>query len=245
MKMQFYLTPSAGKRLIAKGVLERTDVRRALEGGTLVVIMGTTNAYIANELLRAAGRTDIVGFGEFHRGVSLPPGYARKPARMRGDLVISKGEPSFTDELAEVCRNLCETDVILKGANAVNLETRQAAVLVGAKETGGTLGISLGSKAKKIFPVGVEKRVGCDLSAMAAELCGPDNKGPDLRLGGEPFTELDAVKLLTGADALVFAGGGICGAEGGAYFLARGSAQELDRLMELVGEVEKEPPVFL
>ncbi len=243
MNTQFYLTPAAGKRLIAKAVVQRPDVRRALEGGTLVVIMGTTNAYIANELLKAAGRTDLVGFGEFHRGVSLPPGYVRKPAKMLGDLVLVRGEPSFTDELASICRGLCETDVILKGANAVNLEARQAAVLVGAKETGGTLGISLGSKAKKIFPVAVEKRVSCDLPAMAADICGPDNKGPDLRLGGEPFTELDAVKLLTGADAAVFAGGGICGAEGGVYFLARGSAEQLDRLLELVGEVEKEPPI--
>jgi hypothetical protein len=60
MTSQFFLTPAAGKRLIAKAVLERPDVSTALKSGTVVVIMGSTNAYVANELLKRAGREDTV-----------------------------------------------------------------------------------------------------------------------------------------------------------------------------------------
>jgi hypothetical protein len=101
----------------------------------------------------------LVSFAEFHRGISLPPGYAAKSVKPRGDLVVVRGVPEFTDAVAEACARLGEDDVILKGANAVNLESRQAAVLIGSKESGGTLGLALKSRARKLFPVGVEKRV--------------------------------------------------------------------------------------
>jgi hypothetical protein len=148
MTTQFYLTPSAGKRLIAKAVLLLPEVKKALTEGTVVVIMGTTNAYIANEVLKRACSEDRIAFKEFHRGISLPPSYVRQPANMRGDLVVEKGVPSFTAELDAACAKLKESDVIFKGANAVNLELNQAGVLIGARETFGTAGIALKSKAK-------------------------------------------------------------------------------------------------
>jgi hypothetical protein len=162
---------------------------------------------------------------------------------MRGDLVVKRGIPEFTDTLGEVCDSLGENDVILKGANAVNLELKQAAVLIGSKETSGTLGIALKSRAKKIFPAGVEKRVSIDLKQLEAELCVPSNTELWLRYGGEPFTELDAVKLLCGVTARIIAGGGICGAEGGVYFLAEGDEEQLGRLKTLIDEIAAEPPV--
>jgi hypothetical protein len=243
MTKQFYLTPAAGKRLIAGAVIESPVVSSALKNGTVVVIMGSTNAYIANELLKRAGREDYVNFGEFHRGVSLPAGYISKPVKMRGDLVLKRGIPEFTDALGEVCSNLGENDVIIKGANAVNIELRQAGVLIGSKETSGTLGIALKSKAKKIFPAGVEKRVNLDLRQLEAELCVPSNTDLWLRCGGEPFTELDAMRLLCGVKARIFAGGGICGAEGGVYFLAEGDEEQLGKLKTLIDEAAGEPPV--
>jgi hypothetical protein len=44
-------TPAESKRLIAKAVVAMKPVRRALEKGRVIVASGTTNAYIAEEIL--------------------------------------------------------------------------------------------------------------------------------------------------------------------------------------------------
>lgn len=45
------LPPGAARRLIARGVARLPEVERAREGGLIVVTLGTTNAYVAEELL--------------------------------------------------------------------------------------------------------------------------------------------------------------------------------------------------
>ena len=57
--IQFYLTPAAGKRLIAKGVTALPAVRAALLQGTVVIVAGTTNGYVAEEVL-ASDRKSVV-----------------------------------------------------------------------------------------------------------------------------------------------------------------------------------------
>jgi hypothetical protein len=96
----------------------------------------------------------------------------------------------LSTELGEICAKLNEDDIIIKGANAVNMELKQAAVLIGAKETGGTLGIALKSKARKIFPAGVEKRVGCDLKELEDELSKAENKDCGCASAGSPLRSL-------------------------------------------------------
>ncbi|HEX7551691.1 MAG TPA: hypothetical protein VF579_14075, partial [Candidatus Methylomirabilis sp.] len=44
------LTPSESKRLIAKAVAALPEVKRALEGGLVIIGRGTTNAFVAEEL---------------------------------------------------------------------------------------------------------------------------------------------------------------------------------------------------
>ena len=51
--IQAVITPAAGKRLIAKSLVSHPAIRTALQSGTVVVIAGTTNGYVAEELLRA------------------------------------------------------------------------------------------------------------------------------------------------------------------------------------------------
>ena len=58
--IQIFLTPAAGKRLIAKAIAAREDVQDAVMNHTVVVIKGTTNAYLAEELLAGIGVTLVV-----------------------------------------------------------------------------------------------------------------------------------------------------------------------------------------
>ena len=51
MKAAFTLIPSESRRLIARAVVKMEEVRVALEKAYLILGGGTTNGYIAQELL--------------------------------------------------------------------------------------------------------------------------------------------------------------------------------------------------
>ena len=73
---QYPLTPAAGKRLIAKALVAHPMVAEALRSGRLVIVAGTTNGYVAEEILAHIGQA--VGFvrRHFFRGIILPPAAA-------------------------------------------------------------------------------------------------------------------------------------------------------------------------
>ena len=116
--------------------------------------------------------------------------------------MFQKGKTIF-----DVVDDLREGDVILKGANAVDLIQRRAAILIGDPKAG-TIGVSLqaavGRRVRLILPVGLEKRVYGNLDELAAKMNEPGTQGPRLLpVSGEIFTELDAIALLTGASSSV------------------------------------------
>jgi hypothetical protein len=49
-QIQITLTPPESKRIIAMGVKELPIIRNALENGRILITLGTTNAYVAEEL---------------------------------------------------------------------------------------------------------------------------------------------------------------------------------------------------
>jgi hypothetical protein len=51
MIRQYPLTPAAGKRLIAKGLAAHPWVTEVLRTGRLVIVAGTTNGYVAEDIL--------------------------------------------------------------------------------------------------------------------------------------------------------------------------------------------------
>ena len=70
---QFVITPAAGKRLIGKAIAKHPAVAEALKKGTVVIIAGTTNGYVAEEILSALGRAKDFKRDRFFRGIILPP----------------------------------------------------------------------------------------------------------------------------------------------------------------------------
>ncbi|MCJ7548383.1 MAG: hypothetical protein MUQ30_01725, partial [Anaerolineae bacterium] len=70
-----------------------------------------------------------------------------------------------------------------------------------------------------------------------------DASGPRLYpIPGDVFTELDAIELLTGAEARLIAAGGIYGAEGSAWVGVSGSVEQEEAAAALVRSVRGEPP---
>jgi hypothetical protein len=55
---QFCVTTAMGKRLIGKAMALHPDVKGAFEQGTLVIIAGTTNGYVAEEILKPLGQAE-------------------------------------------------------------------------------------------------------------------------------------------------------------------------------------------
>ncbi|PKN18612.1 MAG: hypothetical protein CVU71_14130 [Deltaproteobacteria bacterium HGW-Deltaproteobacteria-6] len=249
---QFSLTPAAGKRLIGKGIAKHPEVLTALKGGTVVIIAGTTNGYAAEELLATIGQANDFRRNRFFRGIVLPPvhttaetGRLPDEGLFPGDVVIQDGIWQKGKTIFDVASELKEGDVIMKGANAVDLETRRAAILIGHPQAG-TIGASLpayfGRRVRLIIPVGLEKRITGNLDALAAGLNEPGAHGPRLLpVPGEVFTELDAIAMLTGAQAQLVAAGGVAGAEGSVWLAISGQASQENGAMALLQSVAGEP----
>lgn len=243
--IQFYLTPAAGKRLIAKGIAAMADVRAALLAGTVVIVAGTTNGYVAEEILTAVCQPDGFDRGHFYRGV-IRGADAPAPAPGNTDVVLEKGIWRRGATIFDVVDKLGDKDIILKGANAVDLATGEAAVLIG-NPGGGTISAAataaIGRRTRLILPVGVEKRVSEPIRTLCGLCNDPGSTG--LRLWpapGKAYTELDAIRQLSGAEAHLFAAGGVAGAEGGAYFTACGTDTQIGILQTVLNGLQGTPP---
>ncbi|NLA86155.1 MAG: hypothetical protein GX847_02500, partial [Clostridiales bacterium] len=181
-----------------------------------------------------------------------PPNYATTDSgrssdesQFPGDVVIVKGEWERGKTIFDVADRLKKGDVIIKGANAVHLKSGQAAVLIG-HPSAGTISTAMqavmGRRVELILPVGLEKRIDGDINEIAGRLNAANAVG--LRyfpVCGNVVTELDAIRIVTGAQAELVAGGGVCGAEGGCWIAVGGSREQLKDTDKLIKEVSREP----
>ena len=249
---QISITPAAGKRLIAKGIAKHAAVMTALKGGTVVIIAGTTNGYVAEEVLKSIDQAQDFRRNWFFRGMVLPPsrpthesGRLGDDTTFPGDVVIKNGVWEKGKTIFDVAADLREGDVIMKGANALDLLRRRAGILIGHPQAG-TIGASLpayyGRRVRLIIPVGLEKRIVGDIDELAAKMNEPGAHGPRLLpVPGEIFTELDAITLLTGAHADLAAAGGVGGAEGSIWLALTGEPSQENGAMALLKSVSGEP----
>lgn len=242
---QLCVTTSMGKRLIGKAMVHHPDIKAAIEGGTLVIIAGTTNGYVAEEVLGSLGQAEGFSRIGFRRGITVAPGTETIKADLQGDVVIRGGEWEQGKTIFDVADDLRTGDVVLKGANAFD-QNGWAAVQV-SHPKGGTilaaLAAVIGRQVKLIVPVGLEKRVLEDVNDLALWCHASGTKGPRLMpMLGTIFTELDAIKLMTGAEARLLAAGGVYGAEGAAWLGISGTEQQIQAATALIGSVSAEPP---
>jgi hypothetical protein len=241
----FCVTSSMGKRLIGRAMAQHASVQAAIEQGVLVIIAGTTNGYVAEEILNSLGQDEGFSRMGFRRGVTLPPGAEAPQAEFPGDVVISGGEWQKGKTIFDVVDDLRAGDVVLKGANAVD-PSGHAAVLIGDRKGGTVLAAMaavVGRRVQMIIPVGLEKRVLQDVHELARKCNAPGSRGPRLYpVVGQPFTELDAIRQMTGAEARLVASGGIYGAEGGLWLGVSGDDEQVQAAADLIASLAAEPP---
>lgn len=246
---EFVLTVAMGKRLIAKGLLADEQFKTALMEKKVLIVAGTTNAYVAQEALAAIGEKYPYDLRLFRRGITVAPGAKVAPGAVEGDVLIDHGRAVFGKDVFELAPDMQAGDVLLKGANAVNLPLGEAGVLIGHPQ-GGTmipiLSAAAGRRVQVIVPVGVEKRVDAPIARLSALCAAEECEGPRLLpLPGRVFSELDAISALTGAQASLIAAGGAMGAEGCAYFIAQGNDEQIAAVKQLVRSLRDEPPCQL
>jgi len=240
------LTSSECKRLIGKGVAALPEVREALKSGLVVIIKGTTNSYVAEEIL---GKP--IDKANFRRGVVLPGvlGGAPPPERQIPDVIVEKGKVVDLS-LEEAVQRIRGNDVLIKGANALDF-FGVAGIYVGS-DTSGTIGLSIGALMARgvnfIVPVGLEKLVPTPIQDIVKEL-GIDrvDLSTGIKIGmmpvtGKVVTEIEAFKVLTGVSVVNIGGGGVNGAEGSRTFLLKGESEEVKKAFELSKEIIGEPP---
>jgi len=253
---QFIITTAAGKRLIGKALAVHPVLRNALVSGTVVIIAGTTNGYIAEEIFAGIGSGESFSRHRFFRGITLPPsrpttitGRLPDEKQFPGDVVFIKGVYQKGKTIFDVVDDLKEGDLILKGANAVDPVRKRAAILIGDPK-GGTILRALqavvGRRVLLILPVGLEKRVFEDLDIIAALMNAPGSFGPRLLpVPGEIFTEIAALRLLSGATATLVAGGGVGGAEGSIWRAVSGTPEQMESAEKILKSVASEPAFTL
>ncbi len=251
-KIVITLTPSESKRLIAKGVKNLEEVQRALKQGTVIITLGTTNAYVVEEILK-----DVPGSGEkidkqrYAAGVITDRGTCIVPKEERVKEVILKNGKISDESTEKVIENLSAGDVFIKGANALDA-TGTAGILM-ANRAGGTIGSALGTIMARgvhfIIPVGIEKTIPYSI-VDAAKRVGIEKcyKSVGWSVGlmpvhGKVITEIDALRILGAEDAIPIGAGGIDGGEGSVVICIEGSIEKLDGLMALITQIKGEPPV--
>ena len=90
-----------------------------------------------------------------------------------------------------------------------------------------------------LVPVGLEKRVAESVYSLALRCNAADSSGPRfLPFPGRIFTAIDAIALLTGAQACLLAAGGMYGAEGAVYLGIEGDDSQVQAALELVAGIQ-------
>jgi hypothetical protein len=245
-KLLATLTPAESKRLIARGILATDIVQNALKNGYLCITMGTTSGYIVEEILGEYDKTRHIA------GIVVPKGLAVTDGKKRfTDAIFHKGEYVENTKVIDILDKLGPNDVIIKSANA--LDENYIPIVLLAHETGGTVGVFLGSVAarniKLIVAVGLEKSI----PVAYEEFCGKFGKDDwDYSIGtpvgaialheGIAFTEIEALEVLFDVEATPISAGGVNGAEGSITLFIEGGDEETARAYEFLVDLKGEEP---
>ncbi|HHU30920.1 MAG TPA: hypothetical protein GXZ53_09600 [Firmicutes bacterium] len=248
MRALFTLTPAEAKRLIAKAVVKLPQVQEAYKNGRLAVVGSTTNAFVVEELLGIKLKKENYTAGVITDG---RPCVSDLPQMIKPYL-FEHGKRVDTT-IGEFVKQFTARDVLIKGANAVDPEGN-AGILVGSREAG-TIGavwpLLTAVGAALIMPAGLEKLVPYIPTGIGIDHFTPEEGGISLGMpaglfpviGAQVITEIEAMAILGGVEAVLIAAGGTGGSEGSTTFMIEGPEENVNKMMQLVKAVKGEPPV--
>jgi hypothetical protein len=236
-QIQITLTPRESKRIIAMGVKKLPVIQQALKKGIILITLGTTNAYVAEELTGKKIDHARYAAGYIDGTTTVVPNDKRLPA-----IALRDGKQVKDDG---IINEMTSQDVVIKGANA--LDPRYVAGVMMANPQGGTTGSFIGTIMAKginlVIPVGLEKSIPYPITEISRRIgiqrC---SKATGLPVGMMPLcgtvvTEVEALTLLGAEDVFPIGAGGINGGEGSVTLCVMGD--KVDEIFELVQKVKE------
>ena len=257
MLAQVILTPVESKKLIAIAIANLGPVKRAAREGMVIMHPSSSTYFLFEELTGTRPSTDYWVCGAVtprgncvEKGMLIgdhtPSAENYVPGDLRGLWAIKNGRVLLEVPLSELLEQMTETDVYIKGVNALDAQG-YVGILIGEPVKGGALGVVLSAWRKKkfsfIYPVGLEKLIpGSIIQAARQARRTQYDYGMGLPAGlfpcpeGRTVTEIDAIEMLSGAKAVPIAAGGLGGAEGATTLILSGIPE---RVKKAIGFVEQ------
>lgn len=251
------LTPAESKRLIAKSVAAMPEVKKALESGIIIFARGTTNTYVAEEIMqandenKAAYNRKIINKAEYSRGVITHGELTSNQRRGTGNDFVLKNGKVWDVKPQEVISQFTRNDVFFKGANAIDA-WGEAGVLCASADAG-TIGYAMMSliarDANLIVPVGLEKMIPSveDALSVTGVYSYKYSTGSPVVLvplvKAKVVTEIQALAILFGVSATTVGAGGIGGSEGTVALVIEGDEASVDKAFDLIKSIKGEKPV--
>jgi hypothetical protein len=248
MKAAFTLIPAESRRLIAKAVVHMEEVRIAKQKAYIILNGGTTNGYIAQELLgmRDLEPQKFTAGTNTHRLLCVTDADKRTPF----PIILYKGERS-SKSLPEALQDFHIETVLIKGANAIDPEGNVGVITSGFD--GGTIGMTYGTVTsqglKYIFPVGLEKLI----SSVKAAAAWTGAKTLDYTMGadfgmfcipnGTVITEIEALRILADVEAKHIASGGVGESAGAVVLVIKGEEAKVKKAISVIELIKGEPPL--
>jgi hypothetical protein len=236
MRVQMTLTVPEGKRLIAKGLAVRPDVKKAYRMGRILLKGGTTVSAVSEELcgksLRISGRVTPKGTKS-----------SKEIEEVWHCAIMEKGSIRNIDGKVESAVSLLRKgDIVIFGANAFD-NYGNAAMMIG-RALGGGPGRAwcgmMSEVSKAIIAVGIEKMTPGNRNDFMGNI---GRREVDFSMGmavgliplrGEIFTEIEAIKTLAKVQPQIIGRGGIQGAEGATTLIIDGGKMEVFKMFRLI-----------
>jgi hypothetical protein len=247
MKAVFTLTPAESRRLIAKAVVQMEEVKIAREKAYIILPGGTTNGFIAQELLGEQFEPQRFTAGTNTCGLLCVTNAAdRHPF----PIILEKGRVSKKDSKAAL-EDFSIHTVFIKGANAIDPQGNVGIITSGwdGATVGNSLGILTSTGLRYLVPVGLEKLIPSVPEAVASvgsktfDYSLGANFGMFILTNANVVTEIRALKILANVSTKLVAAGGIGGSEGSLVLVAEGVEPDVKKAISLVESIKGEKPV--
>ncbi|MFW9992077.1 MAG: hypothetical protein ACFFD4_08435 [Candidatus Odinarchaeota archaeon] len=243
MRIQLFFNHWESRELLARTLVRRNDlVTSALEDGIVAVGRGVTNAFILRELLAVTGHSDFdIDTDNYVAGIVTSNVCASDAATRAPEIIFRRGNPEYKP-IGEVVAEMSASDVLIKGGNTLGPDF-VAGVLV-AHPSGGTIGniyaTAVSRGIKLIVPISLEKMVPFPIRSIINNLGGQERinyaRGMPVGLfpvvGGEVFTEIEALKSIGDVSVYPIGSGGVHQGAGGVILELSGPEEEIKEVIK-------------
>ena len=248
MRALVVLTPAESKRLISKALLAMDEVKKARASG-IITIHPSSSTYFLIEELTGAKPTGI-----WVCGVIVPRGMcsARTDKNrdhgggVRHNWIVQNGVAERGRTIVDILASMGPDDIYVRGCNALDPEGN-VGVIVGERD-GGPISLAIGAAKRQGFkivaPVSLGKHIPVPIREAARHVgINRIDKAMGkpvslIRVPATVVTEVDAVRILTGATATPVAAGGLGGAEGALSLALTGTEEQVLQAYSLVESVK-------